>query len=71
MGNKRPRPARLSEKLLALRRKLNLSQPKLAQQLEVVTYHRVSEYESGRRDPKSNGTLAVCESGKCIGRMSD
>jgi transcriptional regulator with XRE-family HTH domain len=51
MGNKRPRPARLSEKLLALRRKLNLSQPKLAQQLEVVTYHRVSEYESGRRDP--------------------
>ena len=51
MGNKRPRPARLSEKLLALRRKLNLSQPKLAQQLEVVAYHRVSEYESGRRDP--------------------
>lgn len=63
MGNRRPRPARLAEKLLALRRKLNLSQPKLAQRLEVVTYHRVSEYESGRRDPNLMVLLRYARAG--------
>ena len=53
MGNKRPRPARLAEKLLAIRKHLGLSQIKMVQQLknEDLAYHRISEYETGRREP--------------------
>jgi transcriptional regulator with XRE-family HTH domain len=53
MGNKRPRPARLSAKLLAIRRHLGLSQIKMVMRLktEDLSYHRISEYESGRREP--------------------
>ena len=52
MGNKRPRPARLAEKLLAIRKHLGLSQIKMTNLLGTNTaYHRLSEYETGRRDP--------------------
>jgi transcriptional regulator with XRE-family HTH domain len=53
MGNKRPRPARLAAKLLAIRRHLGLSQVKMVMLLktEDLSYHRISEYESGRREP--------------------
>lgn len=51
MGNKRPRPTRLAEKLLAIRQNLGLSQPKMASLLNLDMYHRLSEYESGRREP--------------------
>jgi transcriptional regulator with XRE-family HTH domain len=53
VGNKRPRPARLAEKLLAIRKHLGLSQIKMVMALktEDLAYHRVSEFESGRRDP--------------------
>jgi transcriptional regulator with XRE-family HTH domain len=52
VGNKRPRPARLAEKLLAIRKHLGLSQIKMTMLLQSdIAYHRISEFESGRRDP--------------------
>jgi transcriptional regulator with XRE-family HTH domain len=52
MGNKRPRPACLSAKLLAIRKHLGLSQIKMTMALKAdLAYHRISEFESGRRDP--------------------
>lgn len=50
MGNARPRPARLAEKLLAIRHKLGMSQGELGRVLK-LEYHRISEFESGGRDP--------------------
>jgi transcriptional regulator with XRE-family HTH domain len=51
MGRKpRPKPQRLSAKLLALRKGLKLSQPKCGQLLGIA-YERISEYERGRREP--------------------
>ena len=51
MGRKpRPRPLRLPAKLLALRLRLNLSQPEVAKRLGASS-QRVSEWESGRREP--------------------
>ncbi|MFN2408557.1 MAG: helix-turn-helix domain-containing protein [Pyrinomonadaceae bacterium] len=51
MGRKpRPKPQRLAAKLLALRKGLNLSQPKCGQLLGIA-YHRLSEFERGRREP--------------------
>lgn len=49
-ANRAPRPERLAEKLLALRRKLGVSQLKLSRQLSVDAV-RVHEYETGRREP--------------------
>lgn len=51
MGNKRPRPAQLAAKLLAIRQHLRLSQPKMCRLLSLEMYHRISEYETGRREP--------------------
>jgi transcriptional regulator with XRE-family HTH domain len=52
MGNKRPRPARLPAKLIAVRKHLGLSQIKMTSLLQSdIAYHRISEFESGRRDP--------------------
>jgi transcriptional regulator with XRE-family HTH domain len=55
MGTKpRDKPQRLSEKLLQIRTVLGLSQSELLRRLEaeeVLTYHRISEYESGKREP--------------------
>jgi transcriptional regulator with XRE-family HTH domain len=54
MGNARPKPARLAEKLLAIRNALGLSQPEMQSRLGVgdaITYHRISEYETGKREP--------------------
>jgi len=51
MGHPRTKPKYLASKLLALRHGLGLSQMKLAERLELTAYHRVSEYESGRREP--------------------
>lgn len=51
MGNPRPKPERLAEKLLAIRQKLGLSQSKLAHLVNVKPYQRISEYEIGRREP--------------------
>ena len=53
MGNPRPKPHRLAEKLLAIRKRLELSQLHLAQHLELPAHgdYRISEYETGRREP--------------------
>ncbi len=53
MGKKpRSRPEHLPEKLLSIRQQLGLSQAGLVELLQFKPdYHRVSEYESGRREP--------------------
>ncbi len=51
MGNPRPRPARLAGKLLAIRQSLGFSQVQMARIINVSTYYRISEYETGRREP--------------------
>ena len=54
MGNPRPRQQHLAKKLLEIRRALGLSQIQLVKLMgidETLPYHRISEYESGRREP--------------------
>ncbi|MFN2532684.1 MAG: helix-turn-helix transcriptional regulator [Pyrinomonadaceae bacterium] len=55
MGTRpRHKPKRLGEKLLQIRSALELSQSELLRRLkgeEELTYHRISEYESGAREP--------------------
>ena len=54
MGNPRPRQQHLAKKLRELRRALGLSQIQLVKSMGVdgiLAYHRISEYESGRREP--------------------
>ena len=52
MGTRRPRPQRLPEKLLAIRQALRLSQSQMIRALNVkTTAARLSEYESGTREP--------------------
>ena len=47
----RPKPKHLAAKLLALRRRLGITQFEMAKLLAVPAYCRLSEYESGRREP--------------------
>jgi transcriptional regulator with XRE-family HTH domain len=54
MGSARPRPERLAEKLLQVRNALELSQTEVLKRLGVenlITYHRISEYELGKNEP--------------------
>ena len=55
MGTRpRHRPERLGEKLLEIRNALGLSQTELLRRLEAdedLAYPRISEYESGKREP--------------------
>jgi transcriptional regulator with XRE-family HTH domain len=54
MGYARPKPERLAEKLLQVRNALGLSQTEMLRRLgveDMVSYHRISEYESGKREP--------------------
>ncbi len=54
MGSPRPRPERLAEKLRHIRLGLGLSQTQMLKQLEMqerLHYGRISEYESGKREP--------------------
>jgi transcriptional regulator with XRE-family HTH domain len=53
MGHKAyPPPKRLAKKLLAIRRQLGLSQTQMAKRINFYThYNRLSEYETGRRQP--------------------
>jgi transcriptional regulator with XRE-family HTH domain len=63
MGNKRRKPQHLAAKLLVIRQTLGLSQIQLTQRLgfEDEAYHRVSEYETGRREPNLMVLLRYCE----------
>jgi transcriptional regulator with XRE-family HTH domain len=47
----RTKPQKLHAKLLAIRRRLNLTQPAMAKRLEIVSDKRLCEFESGRREP--------------------
>lgn len=48
----RPKPSRLSEKLLAIRLALGMSQTQIWRALEVTAdYTAISQYESGKREP--------------------
>ena len=54
MGNPRPKQQHLARKLLAIRHALKLSQIQLVKAMGIddqVYYARISEYESGRREP--------------------
>ena len=54
MGSARPRPERLAEKLLRIRKALELSQPQMHRRLGVenlIAYTRISEYELGKNEP--------------------
>lgn len=50
----REKPERLAEKLLTIREMLGLSQTEMLKRLgaeERMTYHRISEFESGKGEP--------------------
>lgn len=54
MGNPRPKPERLAEKLLYIRNALNLSQTEMLKRLgveDLIEYHSISKYELGKREP--------------------
>ncbi|MDT5061917.1 MAG: Helix-turn-helix domain [Acidobacteriota bacterium] len=54
MGHMRPRLERLAEKLLQIRLALGLSQTEMLYRLgaeDLMTYHRISEYERGKNEP--------------------
>lgn len=54
MGNPRPKPERLAEKLRQIRLALGLSQTEMLKRLgleEGMRYARISEYEQGVREP--------------------
>ena len=61
MGNPRPRPMRLAEKLLQIRTGLGLSQTQMLDRLgltEIMHYGRISEYEQDKREPTLMTLLA-------------
>jgi transcriptional regulator with XRE-family HTH domain len=54
MGNPRPRPLRLAEKLRQIRTGLGLSQTQMLERLgysDSMHYGRISEYEQDKREP--------------------
>jgi transcriptional regulator with XRE-family HTH domain len=54
MGNPRPKQQHLARKLLEIRHTLGMSQIQLVKAMGIddqVAYHRISEYELGRREP--------------------
>lgn len=54
MGNARPKPERLADKLRQIRLALGLSQTELLRQLDaedLIAYSQISEFETGRREP--------------------
>jgi transcriptional regulator with XRE-family HTH domain len=61
MGNPVPKPKHLAAKLLMIREHLGLSQVRLVMAMRLegeLAYHRISEYETGRRMPSLRVTLA-------------
>ena len=61
MGNARPKPERLAEKLRQIRLTLGLSQTEMLKRLgleEGMKYARISEYEQGMREPSLLTLLA-------------
>jgi transcriptional regulator with XRE-family HTH domain len=61
MGNARPRPKRLAEKLRQIRLELGLSQTEMHRRLETeeqILYTRISDYELDKNEPSLLTILA-------------
>ena len=61
MGRARPKPKRLADKLRQIRLALGLSQTEMLKRLgleEEMLYARISEYETGQREPSLLTLLA-------------
>jgi transcriptional regulator with XRE-family HTH domain len=61
MGNARPRPKRLAEKLRQIRLALGLSQTEMLRRLETdetILYTRISDYELDKNEPSLMTILA-------------
>jgi len=61
VGNPRPKPLRLADKLLEIRKGLGLSQTQMLTRMgleETMHYGRISEYEQGKREPTLMTLLA-------------
>ena len=66
MGNARPKPDRLAEKLRTIRLGLGLSQTEMLSRLgleKTIHYSRISEYEQDKREPSLMTLLAYARSG--------
>jgi len=63
MGNPRPRPERLGEKLLQIRETLGISQQHMPARLGLLGMHpgRISEYENNVREPAAMTLLAYAD----------
>ncbi len=75
MGNPRPKPERLAEKLLAIRNALGLSQTEMLNRLgaeELIAYHSISKYELGLREPPLMILLQYARiAGVCLEVLAD
>jgi transcriptional regulator with XRE-family HTH domain len=61
----RPKPKRLAVKLLTIRQRLGLSQSELVRRLDCqLTSARISEYESGIREPNLLTILAYARAAR-------
>ena len=61
MGNPRPRPRRLADKLRQIREALGLSQTQMLARLgleDSMHYGRISQYENDEREPALNTLLS-------------
>jgi transcriptional regulator with XRE-family HTH domain len=63
MGNKRPRPERLGEKLRQIRDAFDVAQPHMPARLGLHKMHpgRISEYERNEREPTLMTLLAYAD----------
>lgn len=63
MGNRRPRPQRIGEKLLQIREALGVSQAQMPERLGLGRMHpgRISEYETNKREPALMTLLAYAD----------
>jgi transcriptional regulator with XRE-family HTH domain len=71
MGNIRLKQERLGEKLRQIRLALGFSQSEMLKRLsaeDIITYHQISGYESGRREPPLRILL---EYARCAGISTD
>ncbi len=77
MGQTRPKPARLAEKLAEIRSKLGLSQNDMIRHMRLsdqLTQNRISAYELGEREPPLYVLLAyarVCGGGEFLEHLID
>lgn len=77
MGQSRPKPARLAEKLAEIRSKLGLSQNEMIRRMglsDQLTQNRISAYELGEREPPLYVLLAyarACGGGEFLEHLID